>query len=174
MSRYNTLLANVKVDICVCTDVALQGGSSAGRALLSRHASAARRVQRVYAGIAVLTCTLWLLMTLVHYVRTRTVEFPFWLPAVADEPLPLVLLPDVVSRRLCYNQVSCRLQFHSRAGVLILRHYTGWPCQHDDGRFCGLSSRPVHSATPDFKVIGKTNDKPTVKVGSYIDMIPIV
>lgn len=88
----------------LCVDGALQGGSSAvlqdgslpADMLLVRHASAARRLQRAYAGTAVVTCTLWVVVTVAHYVHTRTVEFTIWLPAVADEPLQLVFLLLVV------------------------------------------------------------------------------
>ncbi|XP_026317878.1 uncharacterized protein LOC113228730 [Hyposmocoma kahamanoa] len=73
-------------------DAALQGGSSAANELLSRRTSTARRLQRAYSGMAVLTCILWLVLTAARYARTRTVDFPFWLPAAADEPHQFALV----------------------------------------------------------------------------------
>lgn len=99
-------------------DEALQGGSLAAEEILSRRAAAARRLQRAYSGTAVLTCTLWLVLTAAQYVRTRTVDFPFWLPAAADKPYQSVSL-SVLCSQSYYSRIRQLVKFHRNVAACV-------------------------------------------------------
>ncbi|XP_045780398.1 uncharacterized protein LOC123877616, partial [Maniola jurtina] len=65
------------------------GAARAGRAAALERgvARGARRLLVVYAGTAVLTCTLWLLFPVLRRARGLPDDFPFW-TGVGTEPLP--------------------------------------------------------------------------------------
>ncbi|XP_053613069.1 uncharacterized protein LOC128676766 isoform X2 [Plodia interpunctella] len=71
-----------RIDLMVISfDEPAHGGAAPAewrRALLEHTARSMARLQRAYAGTAVLTCTLWIVFPIMYYMRGQNVEFPFW------------------------------------------------------------------------------------------------
>ncbi|XP_049878937.1 odorant receptor 4-like [Pectinophora gossypiella] len=73
-----------RIDTLVAEFDAAVFNAAEAAAALARTARAARWLQRLYSGTAVVTCTLWLVFPVARYARGLPVDFPFWLPAPPD------------------------------------------------------------------------------------------
>nr|XP_032528701.1 odorant receptor 4-like isoform X2 [Danaus plexippus plexippus] len=71
-------------------DPIYNGESASALSLLRSTTLVARRLERAYAGCAILTCTLWLVFPVLHRLSGNPVHFAFWTGIDTDPPAMFV------------------------------------------------------------------------------------